>query len=127
ALIAWTARFAFAIALLVVWGLSFSLVRPMRQAFLNGLIPSQQRATILSFDNLMASAGGAVTQPALGRLADGAGYPAAFAASAALQAAALPFLAFARRAGAPSDHIASADQAGDDQRNRDRNEKGSNA
>jgi MFS family permease len=104
-LIAWTSHFTFAIALLVFWALSFSIVGPMRQAYINGLIPSEQRATILSFDNLMASAGGAATQPLLGRLADAGGYPAAFVASAALQAAALPFLALARRENAPSDLI----------------------
>jgi len=31
---------------------------PVRQAFVNGLIPSEQRATVLSFDSLMGSAGG---------------------------------------------------------------------
>ncbi|HEY0707523.1 MAG TPA: MFS transporter [Polyangia bacterium] len=102
-LLAWTSRFSFAVGLLIVWALAFSIVRPMRQAYINGLIPSQQRATILSFDNLMASAGGVVSQPALGRLADMAGYPAAFLASGALQAAALPFIALARREKAPSD------------------------
>ncbi|MEV4707039.1 hypothetical protein [Actinoplanes sp. NPDC049316] len=38
---------------------------PVRQAYLNGMIPSRQRATILSFDSLMSSAGGVVAQPAL--------------------------------------------------------------
>ena len=38
------------------------------------LIPSEQRATVLSFDNLMSSAGGVVAQPALGRVADVYGY-----------------------------------------------------
>ena len=51
---------------------------PIRQAYLNGIIPSQQRATVLSFDNLMASAGGVVAQPALGRVADVWGYPSAY-------------------------------------------------
>jgi len=41
---------------------------PVRQAFVNGLIPSEQRATVLSFDSLMGSAGGVVFQPALGRV-----------------------------------------------------------
>ena len=36
----------------------FAATLPIRQAYLNGLIPSRQRATILSFDSLMASSGG---------------------------------------------------------------------
>ena len=41
---------------------------------MNGLIPSRQRATILSFDSLMSSSGGVWAQPALGRAADVWGY-----------------------------------------------------
>ena len=50
-------NFALAVALVVIWGLSFALGMPIRQTYINGIIPSQQRATVLSFDNLMSSAG----------------------------------------------------------------------
>ena len=103
ALIGATANFWAAIALLVMWGLTFSIGIPIRQAYLNGIIPSQQRATVLSFDNLMASAGGVVAQPALGRAADVWGYPAAYVLSAVIQLAAVPFLVLARRTRARSD------------------------
>jgi predicted MFS family arabinose efflux permease len=105
ALIGRTSSFAAAIAIVVVWGLAFAVSQPMRQAYLNGIIPSAQRATVLSFDNLMASAGGVVTQPALGRLADASGYASSYIACAAIQVVALPFLALARRQNAPSDPI----------------------
>jgi MFS family permease len=78
---------------------------PIRLAYLNGIIPSQQRATVLSFDNLMASAGGVAAQPALGRVADVWGYPSAYLVSAVIQLAAMPFLVLARRENAPSDPI----------------------
>jgi MFS family permease len=107
AVIARTSSFAFAIGALVVWGMVFSAVTPARQAFLNGLIPSAQRATVLSFDNLMGSAGGVVAQPALGRVADVFGYPASYLASALIQVVGLPFLFLARRENAPSDVIES--------------------
>ena len=81
---------------LVVWGCWSSAGMPLRQAYLNGLIPSQQRATVLSFDSLIASSGGVVIQPALGRVADVWGYPASFLVSSALSACALPFLVKAR-------------------------------
>jgi MFS family permease len=83
----------------------FSARMPIRQAYLNGIIPSQQRATVLSFDNLMASAGGVVAQPALGRAADVWGYPSAYVLCAGIQLLAMPFLFLARREDAPSDRI----------------------
>jgi MFS family permease len=94
-----------AIVLLVIWGLTFSIALPFRQAYLNGIIPSQHRATVLSLDNLMGSAGGVAAQPALGRAADVWGYPTAYLLTAALQLAAVPFLLLARRERAPSDPI----------------------
>jgi MFS family permease len=105
ALIGWTSSFWVAIVLLVIWGLTFSVGMPIRQAYLNGIIPSQQRATVLSFDNLMGSAGGVAAQPALGRVADVRGYSSAYLVSAVIQLAALPFLVLARRENAASDRI----------------------
>lgn len=98
-----TSSFGFAVLLLVIWGFAFSVTMPIRQAYINGIIPSQQRATVLSFDNLMASASGVVAQPALGRVADLSGYPQAYVVGAAIQLAALPFLFLARRENAASD------------------------
>ncbi|HSR15083.1 MAG TPA: MFS transporter, partial [Gemmatimonadales bacterium] len=105
ALMGWTSSFWLAVVLLVVWAIGFSAAMPMRQAYLNGLIPSEQRATVLSFDALMSSAGGVVAQPVLGRAADVWGYSTSYLVSAAIQAVSLPFLALARREDAPSDPI----------------------
>jgi MFS family permease len=91
------------IVLIVIWAMLFAAVTPIRQAFLNGLIPSQQRATILSFDSLMSSTGGVVAQPALGRVADVWGYPASYVISSGISALAVPFLVLARRTRAPAD------------------------
>jgi MFS family permease len=89
------------IVFVVVWALLFAATMPIRQAYLNDRIPSEQRATILSFDSLMSSTGGVVAQPALGRSADVWGYPASYVASGVLAAIAVPFLARARREEAP--------------------------
>ena len=97
--------FYLAIVLLVAWALVFAIAGPIRQAFLNGIIPSEQRATVLSFDSLMGSIGGAVAQPALGRVADTSGYAASYLVSGAISVMALPFVFLARREGAPSDPI----------------------
>jgi MFS family permease len=94
-----------AIVLLMLWGLVFATVMPVRQAFVNGLIPSEQRATVLSFDSLMGSAGGVAFQPVLGKAADVWGYPASYLCGAAIQAVAIPLMWMARRERAESDPI----------------------
>jgi hypothetical protein len=66
-------------------------------------VPSEHRATVLSFDNLTGSVGGVIMQPALGRMADVTGYAPTYLACSALQVLALPFLVLARRQQAPSD------------------------
>jgi MFS family permease len=92
--------------LTVVWSLLFSAAIPIRQAYINDLIPSQQRATILSFDSLMSSAGGVWGQPVLGRAADAWGYAPSYAMSAGITALGLPFLALSRRRAAPRAGVA---------------------
>jgi MFS family permease len=101
-------RFWVAVVLLAAWGLVFAMVTPVRQAYVNGVIPSAQRATVLSFDSLMGSSGGVVIQPLLGRAADVWGYPMSYTCSAAIQACAIPFVWLARRERAKSDAIGSA-------------------
>jgi MFS family permease len=105
-----------ALALLLIAELADAASRPLRQGYLNGVIPSQHRATVLSFDNLMASAGGVVIQPALGRVADLRGYGAAYVVGGLIQAAALPFLLLARRQNAPSDHLDGGEAGGPETR-----------
>jgi len=100
-----------ALALLGAWGVVFALVTPVRQAFLNDAIPSAQRATVLSMDNLLSSSGGVVLQPALGRVADVWSYGTGFLAAAAVNALALPFVLLAQRERAPAD-VASGRGAG---------------
>ena len=93
------------IGLIVVWGLLFAAAMPIRQTYLNGLIPSRQRATILSFDSLMGSTGGVWTQPVLGRAADVWGYAPSYLLGAGISALAVPFLALSRRENAPADTL----------------------
>jgi MFS family permease len=100
------AAFGLAIVLLVGWALTSAVSMPVRSAFMNGIIPSAQRATVLSFDSLMGSVGGTVAQPLLGRVADVSGYAASYVVAAGLSALALPFVFLARREQAPSDPIA---------------------
>jgi MFS family permease len=110
-LIGLTGQFALVLALIVAWALIFAIEAPLRQAYLNGIIPTEQRATVLSFDNLMGSAGGVVIQPVLGRVADVIGYGASYVVAGAIQALALPFIFLARREKAASDPIVEGDDA----------------
>jgi MFS family permease len=111
AILGLTSSFWLAIGTVVIWGMAFAASTPVRQAYINGIIPSAQRATVLSFDNMMSSAGGVVAQPALGRVADVAGYARSYLVCAAIQVVALPFLVLARREKASSDPIESATSA----------------
>ena len=103
-----TTSFALALALMTVWCLIAAMETPLRQAFINGLIPSQQRATVLSFDSLIGSTGGVVAQPALGRIADLSSYGTSYVVAAGIQALAVPFAILARSERASSDPITSA-------------------
>jgi MFS family permease len=98
-----THAFALALGLLVVWGLVAAAAEPVRRAYLNDLIPSRQRATVLSFDSLMGNLGGIGVQPALGRVADLRGYGASYLVGAAIQVCAVPFLLLSRRERHPAD------------------------
>jgi MFS family permease len=93
------------ITLVSVWGLLYAASMPIRQTYINGLIPSKQRATILSFDSLMGSSGGVWGQPVLGKSADLWGYGASYVVGAAISAFALPALLLSRRQDAPADHV----------------------
>jgi MFS family permease len=99
------------LALIVAWGLLFAATMPIRQAYMNGLIPSRQRATILSFDSMMSSTGGVWAQPVLGRSADAWGYGPSYVVGAGISLLAIPFLALSRRENAPADTVEVAEAA----------------
>ena len=105
ALIGLVPQFWLAIGLLVLWGLVFAAVSPVRQSYLNGLIESRERATVLSFDSLLGSSGAVCAQPILGRVADAWGYPMSFVCCAGIQALSIPFIRLARRERAESDWL----------------------
>jgi MFS family permease len=95
-----------AIALLALVAVGWALSGPLEQAYINEIIPSQQRATVLSFSSLMASAGGVVTQPALGRVADVYSLGWGYVVSGALYLVQFPFIWVVRRMGLEADSVA---------------------
>jgi MFS family permease len=109
ALIGLVDSFGGVLALTVAWGLLFAATMPIRQTYINGMIPSRQRASILSFDSMMSSSGGVWAQPVLGRAADAWGYGTSYVISAGISALAVPCLILSRRQNAPADTIGVAE------------------
>ncbi|MBT2597115.1 MFS transporter [Arthrobacter sp. ISL-72] len=102
-LLGFTRVFWVALALLALWSVIDAAGLPVRQAYLNDMIASKQRATVLSFDSLIGSSGGVVVQPLLGRAADAYGYAASLAIGGVIQLVAVPFLLASRRQQARAD------------------------
>ena len=105
ALIGLVSNFWVALSLLTLWAIISAASLPVRQAFINGLIPAEERATVLSSDSLLGSSGGVVLQPLLGRVADVWSYSTSYVVGAGFGLLALPFILLARRERAPSDPI----------------------
>ena len=112
ALIGWIQNFYVVVGLLVVWAMAYAASIPVRQAYLNALVPSEQRATVLSFDSMVNSCGGVAFQPVLGRVADTAGYAASYVVSAGIACISLPLLLAARRENVPEDRITEKEREG---------------
>ncbi|MCR2810807.1 MULTISPECIES: MFS transporter [unclassified Microbacterium] len=101
-----------AIVLVAVWGIASAIDDPVHRAYLNDMIPSKQRATVLSFDSLMGSGGGVLFQPVLGRVADVGGYGVSLIWSGVIAAVALPFVLLSRAQRSPADTARGADEVG---------------
>jgi MFS family permease len=106
-----TRLFWVALLLLTLWALVTAAATPVRQAYLNDMISSRQRATVLSFDSLMGSSGGIVVQPVMGRAADVYGYSLSLALSGVIGLFAVPFLLASRRRRSPADTATAASEA----------------
>ena len=103
--------FWLAIILLTINALAGAIARPMEQALVNHLIPSQQRATVLSFSSLMGSAGGVISQPVLGRAADVFSLGTAYLIAGAVVVFQVPFVWAVNKMGLKEDQFAAG--AGD--------------
>lgn len=98
-------NFYFAVLMVGLWAISFAMSTPIYQALINSLIPSRQRATILSLSNLMGSSGGVVTQPILGRAADIWGYGTTYVMTSGITIVAAFFFFLLRQENIPPDYI----------------------
>jgi MFS family permease len=94
-----------ALAALLVMTAGLGVIGPVRQAYLHQLIPSEQRATVISFDSMVSGAGGVAGQVGLGALGEARAVGTAFVAGGMATAAALPLFAAVRRLGGPADRF----------------------
>ena len=81
-----------------VWG-------PVKQAYMHKLIPSEQRASVISFDSLVSSGGSMLGQTGLGRLAQTRSIAAGYVVGGLTTVLAVPVIIWLRRRNDNSDLI----------------------
>jgi MFS family permease len=81
-----------ALALLVVFGVAVGTTAPVKQAYLHDLIPSEQRATLVSFDSLVGNLGSVGGQVGLGVVARERGIAEGYVLGGLATAFAVPLL-----------------------------------
>ncbi len=79
---------------------------PVKQAYLHQLIPTEQRATVISFDSMMGSAGGIVGQTGLGFLSRARSISDGYVMGGLATIFALPVVLFLRGLGEEGDKFA---------------------
>jgi MFS family permease len=94
-----------AVILLLVYMASNGVITPVRQAFIHQVIPSEQRAAIVSLDSLVASSGGIVGQAGLGYLSQVRSIAGSFVVGGAVTLLVVPLLGLLRRLDQPADLI----------------------
>jgi MFS family permease len=88
--------------------LSLGVTSPVRSAYLHQVVPSQQRATVVSFDSMLSNAGSIGGQVGLGALGEARSVGSAFVVGGVVTAVALPILGRLRRLGGAPDSIVGA-------------------
>jgi MFS family permease len=100
-----TSSFWVALAALLVNMGALGVDSPVRQAYLQVLIPSEQRATVTSFDSMVSGVGGTAGQLGLGALGEARSVSSAFVVGGVVTAAAIPLVARVRAIGGVADVI----------------------
>ena len=102
-------NFYLAVGLYLLVGVAMGLAGPVRQAFMHRLIPSEQRATIVSFDALVASGGSVGGQLGLGYLARRQSLSMGYITGGFLSLFVIPVLMILRKICLPKDDLATVD------------------
>jgi MFS family permease len=94
-----------AVTLYLVGSAASGVFTPVNQAYLHAVIPTEQRATVLSLNSLVASAGSMGGQAGLGWLSASRSLGAGYVAGGIVAALALPWIVMMRRRGGAPDRI----------------------
>lgn len=105
--LAWLQSFALALTAYLVFMVVQGMARPVRQSYLNKLIPSRQRASVLSFDSLVSSMGNMTGQTSLGAIGDRTSISLGYTVGGALVLLSLPFMVKVRSMDQQEDQISS--------------------
>ncbi len=97
--------FAIAVMLYLIGMMSAGVFQPVRQAYLHQLVPSAQRATVLSLASLVSSGGSMLGQSGLGWFAARSSLANGYVLGGAITALAIPFVFVMRRLGGAPDMI----------------------
>lgn len=100
-----TNSFWLAVALYLISMASYGVIMPVKQAYMHQVIPSEQRATVISFDSLMASGGSMVGQSGLGYLSQIQSLSTGYVTGGITTLIALPIIFGLRRLAQPADFI----------------------
>lgn len=97
--------FHLAVAAFLVFAFSTGLAGPAKQAYLHSLIPSSQRATIVSFDSLVGSSGSVIGQTGLGALSQEVSIASGYVAGGLITMIMIPVMYALKRANDKEDFV----------------------
>jgi predicted MFS family arabinose efflux permease len=97
--------FWLAVSLYLLSSLASGVWMPVKQSYMHQFIPSEQRATVVSFDSLVSSGGMFIGQIGLGRLAETRSIAAGYVVGGLATALAWPVVLRLRRRSDPQDII----------------------
>ena len=100
-------EFWIAVPVFLLGGVASGVIMPLKQTYLHGVIPSEQRATIVSFDNLLGSTGAIGGQAGLGALSQAQSIPTAYVTGGLATLVSIPALVRLRRLRHRADRIPS--------------------
>jgi MFS family permease len=92
-----SSSFWLALVMLLIMMGAAGVTQPVAQAYMHGLIPSKERATIISFNSMIGSAGSIIGQSGLGRISLQRTIPAGYVVGGLFTLLALPVILRLRR------------------------------
>lgn len=103
-----TSNFYVAVGAFLVGMVAFGLIGPVQQAAMHHCLPSEVRATVVSFGGMVTSGGSIGSQIGLGRYTQDAGIGPGYVIGAGMGALGIPLAILLGRIGGPADRVGKA-------------------